>query len=34
MTLDEYLAIVDTAILVVIVVWALLDRTNTYFRKK
>ena len=33
MSLDQIVAIVDTAILGLLVVWAFMDRCNFYFRK-
>jgi hypothetical protein len=33
MNVDHYTATVDTLILVLLLVWAWLDRNNIYFRK-
>lgn len=33
MTLDTYVAVVDTSILALLIAWAWLDRHNIYFTK-
>lgn len=32
--IDLYVAVVDTAILVLLIGWSVMDRFNVYFRKK
>lgn len=34
MTVDHYIAAVDTAILALLLVWAWMDRHNIYFKEK
>lgn len=34
MTIDHYVAIIDTAILILLLVWSWMDRNNIYFRDK
>jgi len=34
MTVDHYTAAVDTAILLLLLVWSWLDRHNIYFKEK
>lgn len=34
MSIDLYVAIIDTSILILLLVWSGLDRSNIYFRDK
>lgn len=34
MTVDHYMAIVDTGILVLLIVWSWMDRNQIYFKDK
>lgn len=34
MTVDHYMAIIDTGILTLLLVWSWMDRNNLYFKEK
>ena len=34
MNVDHYMAVVDTGILALLLVWSYMDRNNIYFKKK
>lgn len=34
MNIDQYVAVVDTSIFILLIAWSTLDRFNVYFRNK